>query len=191
MPLRKEDDRILHSFISCFSSGSRASLEKPGFWARGASLKFKRDGGSFLGVGEIDSRWSPWVRYSVLQMGVAVFEEADLVFCCCTSQKMKRKTPPLALQGTGVAFASFADHVSDIPWCLLKCPRSLCQQREENRDAPSLWSTCLLLKYSQQMRAGTHHKACHHLGQTLEYHRLLLLLLQLKKQIIWGDLLPV
>lgn len=40
-------------------------------------------------------------------------------------------------------------------------------------------------------RAGTHHKACHHLGQTLEYHRLLLLLLQLKKQIIWSDLMPV
>lgn len=78
---------------------------------------------------EIDSKLSPWVKYYVLQMGVTVFEEADLVFCCSTSQKMKRKTSLLALQDTGVAFASFPDHVSDIPWCLLKCPPSLYQQR--------------------------------------------------------------
>jgi len=47
-------------------------------------------------------------------MGVTGFEEADLVFCCSTSQKMKRKTSPPTLQGTGAAFASFPDRVSDI-----------------------------------------------------------------------------
>lgn len=78
---------------------------------------------------EIDSKLSPRVKYYVLQMGVTVFEEADLVFCRSTSQKMKRKTSLLALQDPGAAFASFPDHVSDIPWCLLRCPHSLHEQR--------------------------------------------------------------
>lgn len=139
---------------------------------------------------EIDSKLSPRVKYYVLQMGVTVFEEADLVFCCSTSQKMKRKTSLLALQGTGVALASFPDHVSDIPWCPLKCPPSL-YQRWKTRDASGLSFPCLLLKYSQQMESGTDPKGCHHLGHTLAHHRLHLLLLQLKNRIIWGDLLPL
>lgn len=135
---------------------------------------------------EIDSKLSPRVRYYVLQMGVTVFEEADLVFCCSTSQKMKRKTSLLALQDTGVALASFPDHVSDIPWCPLKCPPSL-YQRCKTRDASGLSFPCLLLKYSQQMERWDRSQGLSP-SRSHPGHRLHLLLLQLKNQIIWGDL---
>lgn len=39
--IKEEEDCILHSFISCFSSGSRTRLGKPVVWARGNSLKLK------------------------------------------------------------------------------------------------------------------------------------------------------
>lgn len=55
-------------------------------------------------------------------MGATDFEEADLLYCCSTSQAVKeRKTSPPTLQDTGAAFASFPDHVPDILWCLLTC----------------------------------------------------------------------
>lgn len=104
----------MHLFISCFSSGSRTSLGKPVVWARGNSLKVKEMETPSWEMWETDSKLSPQVKYYVLQMGVTVFEEADLVFCCSTSQKMKRKTSLPTLQDTGVAFSSFPDHVSDI-----------------------------------------------------------------------------
>lgn len=112
--VKKEEDCVLHSFISCFSSISRTSLGKPVVWARGNSLKLKEMETPSWEMWESDSKLSLQVKYYVLQMGVTVFEEADLVFCCSTSQKMKRKTSLPTLQDTGVAFASFPDHVSDI-----------------------------------------------------------------------------
>lgn len=112
--VKKEEDCVLHSFILCFSSISRTSLGKPVVWARGNSLKLKEMETPSWEMWESDSKLSLQVKYYVLQMGVTVFEEADLVFCCSTSQKMKRKTSLPTLQDTGVAFASFPDHVSDI-----------------------------------------------------------------------------
>lgn len=141
-------------------------------------------------LGEIGSKLSPQVKYYVLQMGVTVFEEADLVFCCSTSQKMKRKTSLLALQDTGVAFASFPEPVADTAWCLLECPPSPYQQRGKSRDEPGLSLTCLLLEYSQQTERWDRSQGCHHPGHTLACQRLHLLPLQLKNRMIGGDLLP-
>lgn len=114
---------------------------------------------------ETDSKLSLQVKYYVIQMGVTVFEEADLVFCCSTSQKMKRKTYPPT---TGIAFASFPDHVSDILWCLLRCvllpfmKRGGRLRKYQVHDSPtSSWK--MLSKWS----TGTDHKECHHLGQSL------------------------
>lgn len=98
----------------------------------------------------IDSKLSPRVK-CVLQMGVTVFEEADLVFCCSTSQKMKRKNISAGTAGYWSGFCLISRPC--VTHTLVSPQVSSFPLSAEVEDQGCIRSviSCLLLKYSQQM----------------------------------------